>query len=468
MGVAGLPVALVVRRAADRGWERARLVPGPLRRHRQVDTVDVDGRFRFTLATAADLGPYDEVAVVPLADAGAVRFVNVGARGLPGTALRLLPPADAARWRLPPAGDVRLDGVALALRPEIGVPVRTATLARAFVRDLYAGAPPFPLPPVRVELDGGGSALFQAFDPDALGGAEIELSRARAASAATVAHEYGHYVSFQMWGSNALRYALRNKELREGWAIFFSFAARAYEAAQHGAADLATSNPERAPFADRLGARRYDGIAYGTTRPEYAAIGSLLWSLYDGADPSPFEPDGFGLAGDNDDVSGPGLAVFEAVRQSPASVLDEAGILEVVARFQAEAPARAASVDGAVSFFLCPARRDCDVKAPLGTSPRAGARTLRPVSPAALAATWRAEGGLLLTWERRVPVAPWANAPETYRVLYEGEPIAYVSGRASWVVLPTARPGVYAVEAVGAGGVAVGAPVVRVGPPPAR
>ncbi len=479
VGVYGLRVVLLFRRADGSGWERAAVPDGPWRRHRQFDVLDETGAFRFALATAQGLSAYDEVAIVPTMETATVRLVPApaGARSLrtPEGDVTLLPPADALRVPLPSDGPVRVSAQEALLRPEIGVPIRYAELSREFVFARYEGAPPFDLPPVRVELGRGGGNVFQAFDPDALGGTEIELNVAGPVTPTIVAHEYGHYVSFRMWGADWWRYTLRNKSLREGWGIFFSFAARAYVAQTYGDVHLTASNPEWAPFAHRFRGRRYDGIAYGTSHPDYAAVGALLWSLYDGADPSPFEfgPAGaFGLAGDNDDISGHGLALFEAVRRSRASVLDESGIAEVVRRFRASTPdALGASVDGAVDFFLCPAFPDCDYKVPPSDAPTTGSLTLRPASPAALTARRLTDGIVELRWDRRVTEAPWGNPPEAYRVYRDGSLIATLAGTATSSSTPLRTEAVasYEVRAVGGGGESYGAPSVRVSPtlPPA-
>ena len=469
-GVYGLRVHVLFRRADGEGWEDARPPSGPARRHRTVDVLGEDGRFRFDLATAEDLSAYDEIAIVPATATETVRLVPTprGARrfGAGDDAVTVLPLADAIRVPLPPSGPVHASGLEAEVRPEVGVVVRYAELAREFVTARYGGAVPFDLPPVRVELSRRGGFVFQALDPDvlALGGHEIELNVARGVTPTLVAHEYGHYVTFRMWGASPLRYTLRNRNLREGWAIFFSFAARAYTAATYGDADLAPSNPERAPFTDRIGTdRRYRNIVYGTSHPDYSAIGALLWSLYDVAEPSPFEiedDDLGGLAGDNDDVAG-GLAVFEAVRRARTSVFDEAGIAEVVETFRQSQPAAlAASVDGAVDFFLCPAWPACDVVAPPDASPSTGTPTLRPVAPANLVARRVSPSTVVLAWDRRVGFAPWANPPEAYRVLRDGALVATLPGTAaSWTDVDAGTAAHrYEVRAVGGGGESFGSP----------
>lgn len=469
-GVYGLRVRLLFRRADGTGWEDAWPPSGPARRHRQFDVLGEDGRFRFDLATAEDLSAYDEIAVVPETATRTVRLVPTpsGSRrvGSGPDAVTVLPLADAIRVPLPPSGSVRADRLSAEVRPEVGVTVRWAELSRAFVEARYEGAVPFELPQVRVELSPKGGYVFQALDPDvlALGGHEIELNVTRGISPTLVAHEYGHYTTFRMWGASPLRYTLRNRNLREGWAIFFSFAVRSWAAATYGDVDLAPSNPERAPFTHRIGdGRRYRNIAYGATHPDYSAIGALLWSLYDVTDPSPFEYEGLdlgSLAGDNDDVSG-GLALFEAVRLPRTRFYDEVGIDEVVDAFRLSQPAAlAASVDGAADFFLCPAWPACDVVAAPGDAPSTGAPTLRPVSPANLEARRVSAAAVALRWDRRVGPAPWANAPEAYRVMRDGVLVATLPGSAaSWVDADAGSGGhTYEVRAVGGGGESFGAP----------
>lgn len=471
-GAYGLRVYLLFRRAGGTGWERAAPPSGRSRRHRTFDVLAEDGGFRFDLATADDLSAYDEVAVVPALQSDAVQLVPTPAGSLAlDDTTTVLPLADAIRVPLPAAGPVRAEALRAEVRPEVGVIVRYATLAREFVVALYDGAPPFDLPPVRVERSQGGGYVFQALDPDALalGGHEIELNVARGLSATLVGHEYGHYASFQMWGADPLRYTLRNRNLREGWAIFFSFAVRAYAAAQYGDVDLASSNPERAAFTDGFAGRaRYQGIVYGRSRPDYAAIGSLLWSLYDRAAPSPFEyeDDGLGsLAGDNDDIAG-GVALVEAVRTTRTRLLAEAGIAEVVQTFRAAMPPEVGpSIEGAQDFFLCPAWPRCDVTAPPDASSRTASRTLRPVGPADLVARRASAQTVALSWDSQTYAAPWANLPDAIQVLRDGGVVATLpSHMTSWVD-DDAGPGRirYEVRAVGGGGVAHGDAEAAVG-----
>ena len=463
-GAYGLPVHLLFLDAAD----------APLGRPAAVDTLDEAGRFR--LVASAPPGAVQAV-VVGGTRMRALRLVPSPPGGVPlGGGERSLPLATAIRVPLG-AGGVRQTALAGQIPARWGLPVRMLTLSREFVVARYAAegqALPFPLPAVRVELSDGGGYVFQPIDPDSGGRAEIEVNASgRGFSRSTLAHEYGHYVSFRMWGSSPWRYALRNRDFREGWAVFFSFAARAYAAAAYGEAALETSNTERAAFTDLLPAdgpaRRYRGIAYGTSRPTRAATGALLWSWYDTAETSPFEPGG-DLShagppgpGDNDDL-GLGLAVFEATRATRASLFDEAGLPEVLAELRRRTPPEQhASLDGAAGFFLCPALVGCDPVAAYGAGPRAPTRTLRPTAPGAPSVRVGAQT-VTVSWERFVYTAPWANAPARYRVRRDGRQVAEVPGTVALArVAALDARGVWTVEAVGADGAATVGPERVVG-----
>ena len=445
-GVYGLPVALVFLDADGAPLGVA-----------ARDTVDEAGRFRLAAARAPGA---TEALVIGMTQMEALRIVPRPPGGLRLDGQRTLPVETAVRVALPPAGALAEPSLAGAIPREYGIPTRMLTLSREYVDRLYGGAIPFPLPQVQVELSDRGGFVFQPLDPDSGGRAEIEVNTTRRGfTRSTLAHEYGHYVSYRMWGSSPLRYALRNRDLREGWAVFFSFAARAYAAAQYGEGGLERSNPERAPFTDRFDGpdrRRYRHIAYGRTRTPRAAMGALLWSLYDTAEASPFEPAGDLLApvppgpGDNDDL-GLGVAVFEAVRGTRASLFDEAGMPEVMREVRRRlSPEQTASADAAAAFFLCPALVGCE-PARFGPTPTTATRALPPVSPAGLRAA-RTAGGLRLAWDRRAIGGPWANAPLSYRIARDGVLVTEVRGTVSSVVLPGAAAGTWSVTAVGDGG----------------
>ena len=425
-GVYGLRAWLMVH--ADGAWRVAEGV-GPR-------AVAESGAVRFDVPDAAWAGA-DSVAVVPEAGSAFVRVVPVppGAVRVRGRWLRTDLAARA------PVTDGAVGRLRTTVPRAFGVVVRTATLAHEFVTARYGAAPPFRLPPVRVEIGDGGGFVFQAFDPDALGGTEIELNGARTVTPRVVAHEYGHYVMFRMVGGSRLRYVLRQKSLREGWAVFFSAAVRAYAAAQYGDDPTGASDAERAPFGHASGAPRYRGMEYGQAEPHYAAIGALLWSLYDVPGPTPFEPRA--LLGDNDDL-GLGLAVFEAVRLAPARLGRRVGVAGVLDQLGAHD-----GVAAMADHFLCPAAPACDFAAAPDARPSTGTPALPPVRP--LVAVTREGGAAVVRWDRRAYPAglPWANAPAGYRVLRDGAEVAVLGPEAEvWVDVAGPPGAVYTVRPV--------------------
>ena len=426
-GVYGLRAWLMVRR--DGAWALAEGV-GPR-------VVAESGAVRFDVPDAVWAGA-DSVAVVPEAGSAFVRVVPV-----PSGSVRA-----GGRWlRMDLAARAAVvDGAVGPLRTTVprafGVVVRTATLAHEFVTARYRGHVPFDLPPVRVEIGDGGGFVFQPFDPDALGGTEIELNGSRPVTPRVAAHEYGHYVMFRMVGGSRLRYVLREQALREGWAVFFSAAVRAYAAARYGDDPTGASDAERAPVAHLAGGPRYRGMEYGRANPRFAAIGALLWSLYDEPGPTPFEPRE--LLGDNDDL-GLGLDVFEAVRLAPARLGRRVGIAEVLDRLAGHGP----SVQATADHFLCPSAPVCDFTAAPDARPTTGSPHLPPVQP--LVTVRRERGAAVVRWDRRTyPTGvPWANAPLGYRVLRDGAEVAVLGPEVEVWTDPSPLPGAaYTVRAI--------------------
>ncbi|MEL6616114.1 MAG: hypothetical protein AAFQ43_10270, partial [Bacteroidota bacterium] len=229
IGGYGLRVVLAARHARDGRWDA--LSPAPV-------ATDERGAFAFAFATRLDLSAYDSLAAFALADGIAVRFSPRGAvrvRSASGDGGIAFPHGARVAFPGDPAasgarGPMEAPVLGGALPPEVGTTARYAMLGRELAFDLYGGSPPFDLPPVRVRFGESGGFRFQPFDPGKLGGTQIEINRTRRLTPDVVAHEYGHYLSYRMWGSAWWRYVLRSKRLREGWALFYSFATRAYAA----------------------------------------------------------------------------------------------------------------------------------------------------------------------------------------------------------------------------------------------
>lgn len=140
----------------------------------------------------------------------------------------------------------------------------------------------------------------------------------------TISHEYGHYVNYQLFGSTANAMSSTSAQIKEGFAIFFSFAVRNYANKVYGDelpdTNYIVDNPEIGPYETD----RYDNILYTKTgHPEYGAFASFLWNLYDQYDGGIYEAELY--AGDNDDVSYQPTRVFDIMKsmcgKSPAQFL---------------------------------------------------------------------------------------------------------------------------------------------------
>jgi len=127
----------------------------------------------------------------------------------------------------------------------------------------------------------------------------------------TISHEYGHKINFRIWNSSKSKMSNATLSLKEGWAEFFSFGARNYANRNFGDALLSNrTNAEDAPFNKN---NRYSGFSYLSTDRNVAAFGSYLWNLYDDPEDQTFLAAQYSQ-GDNDDINGHSLRVFEKMR----------------------------------------------------------------------------------------------------------------------------------------------------------
>ncbi|MEX2362494.1 MAG: hypothetical protein WD597_02675 [Balneolaceae bacterium] len=196
--------------------------------------------------------------------------------------------------------------------PEHGRIMRYAEISREYVLELHSGSPPFVLPKVATFID----PIFDCaeFSYNHLHELKVNLDPAPACSDfVNVAHEYGHYTNYRMW-MNYSRYSGADTDLKEGWAIFQSFASRNYGNRQYGDnLQDANDNPEKHPFVVDNNIR-YIGIGYADpSSPNYnkeaAAFSGYLWSLYDNPQDPVFLSTDYNL-GDNDDIRDRSLRVF--------------------------------------------------------------------------------------------------------------------------------------------------------------
>ncbi|MEM1041187.1 MAG: T9SS type A sorting domain-containing protein [Bacteroidota bacterium] len=400
---------------------------GPDVRHKTYDDLDDEGRFSFNFTLNGDLSAFDQIVVVPSSFSYAADMVpppgGLALYNINGTLVRAtFSLAESATFPID-ASSTTVSGYDDAtVNMNYGAILRYMALARDFAITRYGGTPPFSLPPVRVNLEPGLSApgRFLLYNP--LPTALIQINPDNGVTFDTIAHEYGHYASYNMWGRDAVRYGLRESYVREGWAIFYSFATRNYANDQYGDdLNVFDSNLERGPF----DSPRFLGISYRTTEPENSATACLLWNLYDGYNGGAFESFRYD-SGDNDDVSGYQLRLFETVRTTGASIFDTVGALDLMNEFNNGLDADVQNSVGQVyNSMLCPGFPiiECD----FGDPPPAPLKMLAPQVKNLRGSS--SSGSITLRWEPQTYASSpfYANGPAGYRIYRGSTPVATVS-----------------------------------------
>jgi len=201
--------------------------------------------------------------------------------------------------------------------PDHGKIYRYLKQSREYVFELYNGNVPFNLPPIYTFLYDGNPQAAGAFcsTNNCTGlsaqpfGPYIYINPNSGSQIKTISHEYGHKVNFRMWNSSSNKMSNATLSVKEGWAEFFSFALRNYANRNYGDNLLSNrTNAEEAPFYTN----RYAGFSYLGTDRKVAAFGSYLWSLYDDPQDDIFLSNTYSI-GDNDDITGHSVRVFDAM-----------------------------------------------------------------------------------------------------------------------------------------------------------
>lgn len=212
------------------------------------------------------------------------------------------------------------DNLDIQINPMDGLIYTAATISREMVLARYDGNLPFDLPPAQIvrqpQVYSNGkefAGIFRSWKQWATGSESnvILISEKRGIRHFVVCHEYGHYVGYQMWGAEAGKVSQASSTMKEGWAIFFSFAARCYGMNRYGHNYGFVDNTEYGSFTSP----KYVNFSYGLEHPEYCRLACYLWNIYDSNNDSYFMPNGYVYNGrNNDDVNGLGKRTFEIFR----------------------------------------------------------------------------------------------------------------------------------------------------------
>lgn len=315
-GVWGAKVRLYLRRAGSLFQTVSGDMPGV---HHVV--VDENGQYSFNFTYNGTIQSTDEL----------VAFVSSATPAIvlrTGTAYTFYgEPYFTEAWSVPLQGlgtniSIARDAV---IPPGYGAVLRYTTLAREAVNAAYGGSPPFSTSPRYApnqsdiyieELDGCGRyrISWAWFDYTRRLSIDPVCTQIQ-----TIPHEYGHWLHEALTGRDTFTDA--DLATAEGFAVFHSFATRGWASSRYGDPTRAWSdNPESAPYDVGSGENgqtvrfRNFKYAYGGD-PEVGAVGSFLWAVYDGPDDRDLETTAYDI-GDNDDVKGQPLYVYDAFRLS--------------------------------------------------------------------------------------------------------------------------------------------------------
>ncbi len=219
------------------------------------DLVEEDGSFAFDFSYVGDLSGYNQILVWPSTrnpaailldsegDGGtgcdpnseiecrdkAVPKIGGGYSATPMDSIKFFEIESAIPRAINGTNPTIIEtGVFGTLGEKQGLVFRGMMLSREYLMERYPSSPSYSMPRIRVRfgLEGAqeDNGQFKSQGtPVSLLFKKIDLGFA------TIAHEYGHYVNYQMWGANSDRFDNlpdNQLELIEGWAQFYSFATR--------------------------------------------------------------------------------------------------------------------------------------------------------------------------------------------------------------------------------------------------
>ncbi len=285
------------------------------------DILDSQGNYQFDFNFSGDLSSYNQAIILvntvnaavclPAPSNGYKTWESNGYKSYFNEAEGVIIELD----RTNPNVEVTKNGL---INRNSGEILRYMMLARELSIKRYNGNCPFNIPSISASLTNLSVAgQFVVSWSDIINGyvqyIQIDPSYT---DFSTVSHEYGHYINYLMWGR--VKFCAAPTEIKEGWAIFYSFATRNYGNKVYGDYfDNYDDNTEIAPF--YKSSTRYDNIRYAYcyyNKPEYAAVACYIWNAYDSYHGGDFEHNMYDLY-DNDDISDQATSIFEAFRQLP-------------------------------------------------------------------------------------------------------------------------------------------------------
>lgn len=289
-----------------------------LAEHVHYDNLDEQGNFHFNFSFNGDISGYNQVIIL-VNTANDAAYLPAPANGYNvwynNSVTNYFNESEGVIFNITPGStSISASNLVGIVNNGDGTILRCMKICKEFTIQRYSGSCPFNIPVIfarRVYVeDDDGNEVAGLFHPDSTPYIEINPD---SAEYSTTSHEYGHYINYLMWGGNTSG----NRDLVEGWAIFYSWAARSYINQVYGDyIDTNDDNTEIGPFMVSP-TTRFSNIRYAYHgEPLKAAIACYLWNIYDSYNGGIFETSSYNI-GDNDDVSGLPVRVFDIMRSLP-------------------------------------------------------------------------------------------------------------------------------------------------------
>lgn len=288
--------------------------------HTHYDNIQANGVFQFTFSATVDLAAYDQIVLLVGTGNNYISYNAPSGYVLTtdqGTLTTFGASEGAVLTFNPNVTNVSIASLDIQINGQDGAILRNMEIAGEFTKQRYNNNLPFSLPLISVsktELTNiaghfvyGRTWDFWGFHWDYYQYIEIDPDWT---DATTTIHEFGHNVNYCMFGSTYNPMSNTSSQMKEGWAIFYSFGGKNYANNKYGDNLIRwDDNTEE----DSYETPRFSGIRY-SGNPDYCSFACYLWNNYDSYSDGNFKSIIYNAA-DNDDVYGYGQRVFETMRQ---------------------------------------------------------------------------------------------------------------------------------------------------------
>ena len=288
------------------------MVGSSMQEHLNYDKIHEDGSFIFNFSTLIDLSSFNQILLLvrPFntyisfqAQSGYVLNTDQGAIFTFGTSEGAVLPFN------PNNNYTTFSPVDIQINGQDGAICRNMEFAGEMLKQRYSGNIPFDMPLIytsKVQLPSNIAGEFVCYP----NGQHVIHIDPQSTEISVCCHEFGHYVNYQMFNGSYSSMAGTSSQMKEGWAIFYSYACRQYaNRVYNDSPDDLDDNTETSPYENP----RFSSMRYAMNgHPEYCMFACYLWNLYDSYTDGNFKTLTY-EGHDNDDI-GYGVRVFDEMR----------------------------------------------------------------------------------------------------------------------------------------------------------